>query len=187
MSETALPPTEAASSAPLVCPMCGLKNAPDAVFCANNACHKALGEFRYVTEEIQAEARWHESLAERVTGFIAKPHFFVLHGLWIGLWVLLNTGVLALMARFDGYPFSLLGLLLAVEAIFISGFVLIRQNRQNLHADKRAELDYEVSVHTYRRILEMETMLLRIHTHLEKLEAENRLLRWEVTTRSDAR
>ncbi len=185
MTATAQPLTDFRQNSKLVCLMCGLENAPEAVFCANEACGKALGAFRYVTEEMEAEAIWHESLAEKVTEFIAKPHFFVMHGLWIGLWILLNTGVLAIMTRFDGYPFSLLALLVGVEAIFISGFVLIRQNRQNQHSAKRAELDYEVSVQTYRRIVELETMLQRIHTHLVRLESENRLLRREATARSE--
>jgi uncharacterized membrane protein len=61
--------------------------------------------------------------------------------------------------RFDDYPFSLLGILLAIEAIFVTGFLLITQNRQSQHADKRAELDYEVNVRTYREILEIKRLL----------------------------
>jgi hypothetical protein len=62
----------AAGPAATACPVCGGANAPDAVFCANPACHKALGEFRYVLEEMRAEARWHETLAEKVTGPAAR-------------------------------------------------------------------------------------------------------------------
>ena len=51
---------------PLICPACGGANAPSAVFCANPACHKALGDFKYVQEELKKDARWHESLADRV-------------------------------------------------------------------------------------------------------------------------
>ena len=58
-----------------------------------------------------------------------------------------------------------------LEAIFITGFLLIGQNRQNAHADKRAELDYEVNVRTYREIHEIDAMLRTVVDRLEKLEA----------------
>lgn len=58
-----------------------------------------------------------------------------------------------------------------LEAIFITGFLLISQNRQNAHADKRAELDYEVNVRTYREIHEIDAMLRTVVDRLEKLEA----------------
>jgi uncharacterized membrane protein len=143
----------------IVCPSCGQANATEDVFCANSKCHKALGEFKYVGEELRAEIRWHEALAERVSSFIGNPSFLVVHAFWFAIWVMVNTGILALSQIFDAYPFSLLGIILAGEAIFITGFLLISQNRQNVHADKRAELDYEVNVRTYREIQEIKAAL----------------------------
>jgi uncharacterized membrane protein len=157
--------------APLICPVCGGENAPDAVFCANPACHKALGEFKYVLEELREEAQWHELLAEKVTAFIGKPHFLAVHALWLALWVAINTGVFAFIRKFDEYPFGLLGLILAAEAIFITGWILISNNRQNAHADKRAELDYEVSVRNYRQIRHIDATLNTILERLERLES----------------
>jgi uncharacterized membrane protein len=157
--------------APLVCPVCGGENAPDAVFCANPACHKALGEFDYVLEVLRAEARWHERLAEKVTAFIGKPQFLAVHALWLALWVAINTGVFAFIRTFDEYPFGLLGLILAAEAIFITGWILISNNRQNAHADKRAELDYEVSVRNHRQISHIDAKLNDILERLERLES----------------
>lgn len=156
---------------PMICPACGGENRFDAVFCANENCHKALGGFRYVREELQQEARWHEMLAEHVSTFIGKPHFVVVHFLWFGVWVAINSGIFAMVRRFDNYPFSLLGIILSIEAIFITGFLLISQNRQNAHADKRAELDYEVNVRTYREIREMHTLLQALHERLNRLES----------------
>lgn len=154
-----------------ICPMCGGENEADAIFCANDRCHKALGEFKYVREEMGASTQWHESLAEKATGFIGKPYFVLVHVGWFAVWVLANSGIVAMVQRFDTYPYSLLGLILAIEAIFIAGFVLISQNRQNAHADKRAELDYEVSVRTYREILHLEQSLHVLTERLERLEA----------------
>ncbi|MFI5353620.1 MAG: DUF1003 domain-containing protein [Candidatus Binatales bacterium] len=141
-----------AEQAPIVCPACGGNNPHDGVFCANPACCKALGEFKYVLEEMRAHTRWHESLAQRATAFIAKPQFLALHAAWFFTWVAVNSAMVALAFHFDAYPFPLLGIVLAIEAIFMSCFILITQNRQNAYADKRAELDYEVSVRSFREI-----------------------------------
>ncbi len=122
-------------------------------------------------EELLAEARWYERLADGVTAFVGRPHFLIVHFFWFALWVGVNTGVIALVTRFDAYPFGLLGIILAVEAIFITGFLLISQNRQNAHAGKRAELDYEVNVRTYREIHEIDAMLRAIIERLRVLEA----------------
>jgi uncharacterized membrane protein len=158
-----------AEEAPRVCPACGGKNAPDAIFCSNTACHKALGEFKYVLEELQEGVRWHEVLAERVVAFIGTSHFLLVHGLWFLIWVAINTGIFAFVRQFDVYPFGLLGIILAAEAVLIAGFVLISQNRQNAHADKRAELDYEVSVRTHRDIVEVNRQIQSILDELRQV------------------
>ncbi|MSQ47880.1 MAG: DUF1003 domain-containing protein [Deltaproteobacteria bacterium] len=163
--------TQSLAHDPITCPTCGGVNPSDAVFCDNPACHKALGEFRYVKEELLSEARWYETLADRISDFIAKPHFLVAHSLWFVIWVAMNTGVLAIAQRFDEYPFGLLGIILAVEAIFITGFLLMSNNRQSAHANKRAELDYEVNVRTYRLINKADAVLSTVVERLERLEA----------------
>ena len=142
-----------------VCPACGGENPADAVFCGNHACHKALGEFRYVVEEIAARSTKLEKVADNVARFTAHPHFVTLHVAWFAAWVVLNSGAVAAIAVFDGYPYSLLGILLAIEAILITGFLLISQSRQGRHAEQRAELDYEVNVRSYRKLLELERRL----------------------------
>ncbi len=157
-------------TAPIICPVCGGSNAADAVFCANPVCHKALGEFRYVTEEIKRETRPHERIADSVTSFIGRPHFLVVHTVWFALWVAINTGFFMIAGRFDEYPFSLLGIVLSIEAIFITGFLLISQNRQSAHADKCAELDYEVNVRTFRDIQQIKAMLGRLEDRINKVE-----------------
>lgn len=153
--------------ASITCPACGMENTSEAVFCANAECRKALGEFKYVGEELQAQTRWHQALAERVSSFIGNPSFLAAHALWFAIWVMVNTGILAFSQIFDAYPFSLLGIILAAEAIFITGFLLISQNRQSAHADKRAELDYEVNVRTYREIQEIKANLRVIEQRLK--------------------
>lgn len=142
----------------MTCPVCHGENRADAVFCANPACGKALGDFRYVLEELRAQSRWYEVLCDRIAGFIGMPWFLVIHALWFAAWVALN----ALLPRpFDAFPFGLLGIILSVEAIFITGVLLISQNRQSAFSDKRAELDYEIAVITHRKLHDLEQQLQR--------------------------
>ena len=170
VSDNTEPETGRAADGPIRCPMCGLENLPDAVFCANEACHKAIGGFRYVAEELQAERHWHEMLAERVTGFIGKPRFFVFHILWFIVWIAFNSGLVMAVRQFDTYPFNLLGFLLTAEAVLVTGFILIRENQQNAYADKRAEIDYEISVRTYREVAGLRGALETMAARLERLE-----------------
>jgi uncharacterized membrane protein len=152
------------------CPACGGNNEPDTVFCNNPACHKALGDFRYVLEELRAEARWHHIIADKVTALIAKPHFVAAHFLWFAMWVALNTGIFAFIRTFDDYPFFLLVTILAIETLFITIFVLISNSRQSSHAEKRAELDYEVNVLTYREIIRIHAMFEQMQQRMDRLE-----------------
>jgi uncharacterized membrane protein len=141
------------------CPACGTANSPDAVFCINHQCHKALGEFRYVLEELRAKRSRFDQLAGRVTEFAGHPHFITVHLAWFLVWVLVNSGMIAALRAFDAYPYGLLGIILAVEAILITSFVLITQNRENAYAEMRAELDYEVSIRSYRKLEKLEERL----------------------------
>jgi uncharacterized membrane protein len=64
-------------------------------------------------------------LADAITAFSGSMPFVALHVVWFGAWVLLNLTVL----HFDPFPFGLLTMLVSLEAIFLSTFVLISQNR----------------------------------------------------------
>ena len=154
----------------ITCPRCGGDNPSDAVFCGNPDCRKALGEFKYSAEEIDRESRVHEKIADRVSAFIGNPYFIVLHAVWFLLWVAINTGLITMSAKFDDYPFGLLGIILSIEAIFITGFLLISQNRQSSFADKRSELDYEVNVRTFREIQSVKELLESMQERIERIE-----------------
>lgn len=148
-----------------ICPACGGENPQDAVFCGNHECHKALGEFKYALEELYAARNAIERLADRVNQFAGKPHFISLHLFWFGAWMLANSGWFGAIQTFDEYPFSLLGIILAIEAILMTGFLLISQNHQYAYSEKRAELDYEVNIRSYRKIVELEKRLETLLVH----------------------
>jgi uncharacterized membrane protein len=95
-------------------------------------------------------------VAGRITDFAGSMRFVYLHTLWFGLWVVANSGLLVVMGlgivAWDPFPFGLLTLVVSLEAIFLSTFVMIAQNRQSAVADARAKADYEVNVKAEREI-----------------------------------
>ncbi len=86
--------------------------------------------------------------------------FFVyLHTFWFILWVVLNVGLIGLFGTFDPFPFGLLTLIVSLEAIFLSTFVMISQNRQANREEIRAELDYKTDVKAEQEIAYMKLIL----------------------------
>lgn len=83
------------------------------------------------------------SLADRVTGFSGSIYFVYFHIIWFSLWIVVNQGLLEpLIPVFDPFPYGLLTMLVSLEAIFLSTFILIAQNRQELVEEYR-ELEEE--------------------------------------------
>ncbi|HEX9442442.1 MAG TPA: DUF1003 domain-containing protein, partial [Roseiflexaceae bacterium] len=80
-----------------------------------------------------------ERISDAITAFSGSLSFVYLHALWFGLWVLLNTGWFGIRP-FDPFPYSLLTMIVSLEAIFLSTFVLISQNRSGEAADRRADV-----------------------------------------------
>jgi uncharacterized membrane protein len=97
-------------------------------------------------------------IADAITRFAGSMRCIYLHLLLVAAWILINTGVLPLGAPFDPYPFVMLAMFASVEAIFLSTFVLISQNRQALLAERRNELDLHINLlaeHETTRILQL--------------------------------
>jgi uncharacterized membrane protein len=86
-----------------------------------------------------------ERVADAVTRFSGSMAFVALHLALVGAWVLVNVGALPWVPPFDP-TFVVLATVASVEAIFLSTFVLITQNRMAAAADQRADLDLQISL-----------------------------------------
>lgn len=98
-----------------------------------------------------------DALADGITRFSGRMVFVYVHVLWFAAWILINTGHLG-VAPFDPFPYGLLTMIVSLEAIFLSTFVLISQNRLSEEADRRADLDLQIGLvteHEVTRILQM--------------------------------
>ncbi|MGE0363447.1 MAG: DUF1003 domain-containing protein [Vicinamibacterales bacterium] len=104
----------------------------------------------------EASTRW-QRISDRVAAIAASYVFTVTHIVWFGGWILVNTlaasGWLPARLGFDPYPFGLLTLIVSLEAIFLSIFVLVSQNRQSERDRIRTDLDYQVNVKAHVEIL----------------------------------
>jgi uncharacterized membrane protein len=101
-----------------------------------------------------------ERVADAVSRFAGSMPFVYVHLLVYGAWILINLG-LSPLPRFDP-TFVVLAMVASVEAIFVSTFVLITQNRMAATAARRAELDLQVSLlaeHEVTRILTLATAI----------------------------
>jgi uncharacterized membrane protein len=87
-----------------------------------------------------------ERVADAVTGFAGRMIFVYLHAAFFGGWIVWNLGVIPGLRPFDPFPFVMLAMIASVEAIFLSTFVLITQNRMMAQADRRADLDVQVNL-----------------------------------------
>jgi uncharacterized membrane protein len=92
----------------------------------------------------------HRSTTARVSDAVCRVAgsgtFILVHVVWFASWVLLNVGYLPAIKPFDPFPFTFLTMVVSLEAIFLSIFVLISQNHMAHLADRRAHLDLQINL-----------------------------------------
>lgn len=88
-----------------------------------------------------------DRIIDTITDFCGSMSFVYVHAIWFGGWLLWN--LLPLIPKgmhFDPYPFQLLTLVVSLEAIFLSTFILISQNRQSRLSERRNHLDLQINL-----------------------------------------
>jgi uncharacterized membrane protein len=114
----------------------------------------------------QSRASIQQKVADAITSFTGSMHFVYLHLFVFGFWITANVGWLPGIPAWDE-SFVMLAMIASVEAIFLSTFVLISQNRMAAEADKRAELDLQISLLTEHEITKQIALLNEIAVKLE--------------------
>ena len=112
-------------------------------------------------EDKARQASREEKVAAAITKFSGSMRFVYLHAVLYGAWIALNLGAVPGLKPFDP-TFVVLGMIASVEAIFLSTFILISQNRMGALQDERAELDVQVNLlaeHEITKILAVVTAL----------------------------
>ncbi|WP_420130403.1 DUF1003 domain-containing protein [Longimicrobium sp.] len=102
-----------------------------------------------------------ERIADGVTRFTGSMRFVYIHMALFGSWIFINLGIVPGLPRFDP-SFVILAMVASVEAIFLSTFVLISQNRMAELADKRADLDLQISLLAEHEISRMLSLVQQV-------------------------
>jgi uncharacterized membrane protein len=108
-----------------------------------------------------------DRIADAITHFCGSMAFVYVHVAWFGGWMLWHfLPGLPQAIRFDPYPFQFLTFVVSLEAIFLSTFILISQNRQNQLSELRNHLDLQINLLSEQensKVLAMLEALLRFH------------------------
>ena len=119
-------------------------------------------------EESKERARTlSDRIADAIGTFAGTVVFVLVHLVWFAIWAATNLGWLKLAPAFDPYPFQLLCMLVSLEGVLLSTFVLIRQNRMSQRADRRSHLDLQINLLAEKEVSKVIQMLERISTRLD--------------------
>ena len=118
---------------------------------------------RNINEELAIRTTTLEHIADVIAEFSGSITFLALNALWFFLWIVWNT--LPRVPHFDPYPFGFLTMVVSLEAIFLSIFVLVSQNRQTAKDRLRADAEYEVN-------LKAELEITHLHEKVDYLTEE---------------
>ena len=112
-------------------------------------------------KEEEARATLQERLAQAITDFTGSMWFVYLHLAMFGFWIVANLGWVPGVPAWDP-SFVVLAMIASVEAIFLSTFVLISQNRISAAADRRADLHLQVGLLSEHEITKLAELLAEV-------------------------
>jgi uncharacterized membrane protein len=136
-------------------------------------------------KKAERERSLHDVIADRITDFSGRMIFVVIHAVWFLAWFLLNAGWFGVQP-FDPFPYGLLTMIVSLEAIFLSTFVLISQNRMSQEDQQRSELDLQINLLTERELTRVLLMLDEIQQKLGMTrEHDEELAELEKETKPD--
>ncbi len=140
-----------------VCPDCPAQVGGQGWFRTNEFVH-------FVSKNLNTEFDRLETVSIRVAEVIADVAsniwFVYFHVVWFGLWIWMNAGHhLFGVTNFDPYPFGLLTMIVSLEAIFLSTFILVAQGLQSKRSELRADIEYNVNLKTEKDVAEILSIL----------------------------
>jgi uncharacterized membrane protein len=119
--------------------------------------HRNIAAMAQVRAEADRRRTAQERIADAITRFAGSMRFVYIHALLYGGWIVINLGWIPGVKRFDP-TFVALAMVASVEAIFLSTFILISQNRAMAMSNRQAELDLQISLlteHELTRLIEL--------------------------------
>ncbi len=121
---------------------------------------------RNVNEEVEDRRTLVERAADWIAEFSGSIPFLTLNSLIFLFWILLNVEVIPGLPAFDPFPFGLLTMAVSLEAIILSIFVLLSQNRQAAKDRVRADIEYDVNLKAELEIAHLHEKVDHLHTEV---------------------
>jgi CRP-like cAMP-binding protein len=129
---------------------------------------------RNVNTEMAAERTFNQRIADLFSMVAGDMRFVYASAVWFIVWISWNLGLIPGLEPFDPFPFGLLTMIVSLEAIFLSTFVLVSANRQAERDKVRNDIEYEINVAAEREIKELHGKVERLEdllaSHLNKLD-----------------
>jgi uncharacterized membrane protein len=138
----------------------------------NSSLRRNIDALRRRREDEDARATAQERVARAVTRFSGSMRFVYLHLALYGGWIIANLGWVPGVGPWDP-SFVVLAMIASVEAIFLSTFILITQNRMAAAADRRAELDVQISLLAEAEITKLVQLVSEIAARMDVPEAQH--------------
>ena len=120
---------------------------------------------RNPNEEVEEKISPLQRVADWISWFSGSMAFLIINAAWFVVWIAINVFPLG-VAQFDPFPFGLLTMIVSLEAIFLSCFVLISQNRQAEKDRVRSDIEYEVNIKAELEIAHLHEKTDRIYTEM---------------------
>ena len=118
-----------------------------------------------VNEEMEEKLTTLERISDWIAWFSGSMQFLILNGIWFMVWIAINLVNLGLQ-QFDPFPFGLLTMIVSLESIFLSCFVLISQNRQVAKDKIRSDIEYEVNIKAELEVAHLHEKVDRIYEQM---------------------
>ena len=118
------------------------------------------GMVHSVKAKHDAERTFPERIADAITEAFGSIMFITLNFIWFVCWMIINLGLLPGVQPFDPFPFGLLTMIVSLEAIFLSIFVLLSQNRGSKIDALREEVDLQVDIITEQELTKIMHLLV---------------------------
>ena len=126
-----------------------------------------MNDIRKTWHQIERESRSiGDRLADWVADFVGSWTFVIIHIVWFGGWIIFKV---------EEFPFGLLTMIVSLEAILLSTFIMMSQNRQSDRDRAQAAEDFKTNIEAKHEIENLEKALSRIE--VEKLDQILKILK----------
>ena len=117
---------------------------------------------RPLEQQVLSQRSKAEHVGGTVARFFGSLRFILVELLFVVAWIVINNGMIAGVRPFDPYPFPLLSLIVGVEFIFLTTFVLVNQKHQMRRAEQWSHLHLQISMLTEQEVTKSMRMLRSI-------------------------